>query len=92
MVEFPLGEGGREGKGGLKGITVRVNVRMSSGGCCSMHMYVPACCLRNTGMSREPLPRSWRPESVAAGARGTGADWKNQVTTGAGRPEAIQSN
>ena len=35
-------------------------------------------------MSREPFPRSWRPELMESGARGTGVDWNSQMTVGAG--------
>ena len=85
-----VGEGRREDKG--LGMTVRVNVWMSSGGSSSMHKYVPACSGWRDGMSIEPFPRSWRPESVGAGATGTGVDWKNQTMVRTGLPEATQSN
>ena len=41
-------------------------------------------------MRRDPFPMSRSP--VPAGAMGTGVDWNNQMTTGTGRPEAMQSN
>ena len=41
-------------------------------------------------MRRDPFPISQSP--VPAGDVGTGVDWNNQMTTGTGRPEAMQSN
>ena len=40
-------------------------------------------------MISDPFPRSWTPGNVVAEMR---LDWKSQMTTGGGRPEAIQSN
>ena len=74
------------------GTTVRANVWKFSGGSSSMHKYVPAWRGWRDEMSSEPFPRSWRPESVDAGATGTGVDWNNQTMVGTGLPEATQSN
>ena len=57
-----------------------------------MQKYVPAWRGWRDEMSSEPFPRSWRPESVNAGATGTGVDWNNQTMVGTGLPEATQSN